>query len=132
MPFLVEADITDLVAKPFIASTNVDTDYYLTLGDQYIESIAQAKGVLDFDDIATPLVIELKQYGLSKMYIELFGDLSNVNNNEAFEEDKYQMKERYYYEKAKNMAKVLTKEMITQTVQDKTDRGSFSFDLNRA
>ena len=132
MAFLVEADITDLVAKPFIASSNVDTDYYLALGDEYIESIAQAKGVLDSTDIVEPLVIELKQYGLSKMYIELFGDLSNVNNNEAFEEDKYQFKVKYYAEKAKDMAKILTKEMITQSVQDKTDRGSFSFDLNRA
>lgn len=132
MAFLVLDDITDRVAVPFKTSSNVTIADYLILGDEYIVSFAQAKGVIDSADIATPLVIELKQYGLAKLYIELFGDLSSVNNNEAFEEDKYQFKVKYYMEKAKEMARVLTKEMIIQEVEDKTDRSSYSFDLNRA
>ena len=132
MAFLVEADITDKVAIPFIANTNTDIDLYLTKGDLYIESIAQAKGVIDPDDIATPMVIELKEYGLAKTYMELFQDAAFVNNKEAFEEDKYLAKLKYYQDKAKMMANVLTYEMIVKQVEDKTDRHAYSFDVNRA
>jgi len=132
MAFLVEADITDKVAIPFIANANTDINDYLTLGDEYIVSLAQALNVIDSDDIATPMVVELKQYGLSMLYVELFGDAMGVNNIEAFEEDKYSMKLKYYKEKAKDMKKVLTYEMITKSVKDKTDRHAFSFDMNRA
>ena len=132
MPFLTQNDITDKVASRFKTDANTDLDYYLDLGDQYIISLAQSKGVLDSNDIATPMVIELKQYGLSKVYIELFGDVANVNNNEAFEIDKYQNKVNYYMEKAKYYANQLTKEMILQEVEDITDRHSGSFELYRS
>jgi len=132
MPFLTQDDITDKVADRFKTDSNTDLDYYLDLGDQYIISLAQAKGVLDSSDIATPMVIELKQYGLSKVYIELFGDVANVNNNEAFEIDKYQNKVNYYMEKAKYYSSMLTKEMIIQEVKDLTDRHSHSFDMFRS
>lgn len=132
MAFLVEADITDKVAIPFIANANTDINTYLTKGDEYIESLAQSKGVLDPNDIATPMVIELKEYGLAKMYIELFQDASFVNNNEAFEEDKYMAKLKYYKDKANANAKVLTYHMIVKQVQDKTDRHAYSFDVNRS
>lgn len=132
MPFLTQNDITDKVASRFKTDANTDLDYYLDLGDQYIISLAQSKGVLDSTDIATPMVIELKQYGLSKVYIELFGDVANVNNNEAFEIDKYQNKVNYYMEKAKYYANQLTKEMILQEVEDITDRHSGSFELYRS
>ncbi len=132
MPFLTLDDITDKVADRFKTDANTDLDYYLDLGDQYIISLAQAKGVLDPSDIATPMVIELKQYGLSKVYIELFGDVANVNNNEAFEIDKYQNKVNYYMEKAKYYSSMLTQEMIVQEVKDLTDRHSHSFDMFRS
>jgi hypothetical protein len=132
MPFLIQDDITDKVASRFKTDANTDLDYYLDLGDQYIVSLAQSKGVLDSTDIATPMVIELKQYGLCKVYIELFGDVANVNNNEAFEIDKYQNKVNYYMEKAKYYANQLTKEMILQEVEDITDRHSGSFELFRS
>ncbi len=132
MPFLTQDDITDKVADRFKTDANTDLDYYLDLGDQYIISLAQAKGVLDPSDIATPMVIELKQYGLSKVYIELFGDVANVNNNEAFEIDKYQNKVNYYMEKAKYYSSMLTQEMIVQEVKDLTDRHSHSFDMFRS
>ena len=132
MPFLTQNDITDKVASRFKTDANTDLDYYLDLGDQYIVSLAQSKGVLDSTDIATPMVIELKQYGLCKVYIELFGDVANVNNNEAFEIDKYQNKVNYYMEKAKYYANQLTKEMILQEVEDITDRHSGSFELFRS
>ena len=132
MPFLTQDDITDKVADRFKTDSNTDLDYYLDLGDQYIISLAQAKGVLDPSDIATPMVIELKQYGLSKVYIELFGDVANVNNNEAFEIDKYQNKVNYYMEKAKYYSSMLTQEMIVQEVKDLTDRHSHSFDMFRS
>ena len=132
MPFLTQNDITDKVASRFKTDANTDLDYYLDLGDQYIISLAQSKGVLDSNDIATPMVIELKQYGLAKFYIELFGDVANVNNNEAFEIDKYQNKVNYYMEKAKYYANQLTKEMILQEVEDITDRHSGSFELYRS
>ena len=132
MPFLTQNDITDKVADRFKTDANTDLDYYLDLGDQYIISLAQAKGVLDSSDIATPMVIELKQYGLSKVYIELLGDVANVNNNEAFEIDKYQNKVNYYMEKAKYYSSMLTQEMIVQEVKDLTDRHSHSFDMFRS
>lgn len=132
MPFLTQNDITDKVASRFKTDANTDLDYYLDLGDQYIISLAQSKGVLDSTNIATPMVIELKQYGLAKFYIELFGDVANVNNNEAFEIDKYQNKVNYYMEKAKYYANQLTKEMILQEVEDITDRHSGSFELYRS
>ena len=132
MPFLTQNDITDKVADRFKTDANTDLDYYLDLGDQYIISLAQAKGVLDSSDIATPMVIELKQYGLSKVYIELLGDVANVNNNEAFEIDKYQNKVNYYIEKAKYYSSMLTQEMIVQEVKDLTDRHSHSFDMFRS
>jgi hypothetical protein len=36
MAFLVQADITDKVAFPFIADANTDIDFYLAKGDKYI------------------------------------------------------------------------------------------------
>lgn len=132
MAFLVQADITDKVAIPFIADANTDISVYLAKGDAYIVSLAQAKGVMDSADINTPMVIELKEYGLAKMYIDLFADAMLVNNNEAFEMDKYQKKVEYYMDRAKYMARELTWEMITNQVKDLTDRHASSFSLYRS
>jgi hypothetical protein len=132
MAFLVQADITDKVAIPFIASASTDIDTYLAKGDAYIVSLAQSKGVMDSANISTPLVIELKEYGLAKLYIDLFLDASYVNNLESFEADKYTQKRKDYEERAMAMAKLLTYEMITGSVEDKTDRSAFSFDLYRS
>jgi len=131
MAFLVQADITDKVAIPFIGDTNTDIDTYLAKGDAYIVSLAQSKGVLDSANINTPMVIELKEYGLAKLYIELFQDASYVNNIEAFESDKYKQKMEDYKVKAKEMAEMLTYEMITASVEDVSDRTATSFRLYR-
>lgn len=132
MAYLTQADITDKVAIPFILDANTDINAYLTMGDEYIESLAQARGVLDFTKIQTPLVIELKKYGLAKLYCELFADAMNVNNNEAYEQDKYQNKLNYYESKAKEYYKMITYEMIVGEVKDLTDRHANSFNMWRA
>jgi len=132
MAYLTQSDITDKVAIPFIGDANTDIQTYLDKGDAYIESLAQARGVLDFTLIQLPLVIELKEYGLAKLYCELFADVMNVNNNEAFEQDKYQNKMEYYKGKAKEYYKMITKEMITGEVKDLTDRHANSFNMWRA
>jgi len=132
MAYLSTDDITDKVAIPFIADPNTDIQVYLDKGDAYIESIAQSRGVLDFTKIQMPLVIELKEYGLAKLYCELFADVMNVNNNEAFEQDKYQNKMEYYKSKANDYFKQITYEMIVGEVKDLTDRHANSFDLWRA
>jgi hypothetical protein len=131
MPYLTSTDITDKVAKRFIGDTNTDIQVYLDKGDSAIESIAQAKGVLDFSDIATPLVYELKEYGLAVVYSKLFADAMNVNNNEAFESDKYFAKMKHYEEQMRYYSKTLTAEMIKQKVEDLTDRHSSSFEIWR-
>jgi hypothetical protein len=132
MAFLLEADLTDKVAIPFIADVNTDINVYLTKGDEAITSLAQAKGVLDSADIVEPLVYELKEYGLAIAYSKLFADAMAVNNNDAFESDKYASKMMHYKQEAKDNAKVLTYEMITQTVKDITDRSASSFNMWRA
>ena len=132
MAFLVQADITDKVAFPFIADANTDIDFYLAKGDKYIVSFAQAKGVLDSTDILTPLVIELQEYGLAMMYVDLFADVMNVNNNDAFDSDKYAIKMQYYKTRGVELKKQITYEMITGSVEDLTDRHAMSFDMNRA
>lgn len=131
MPYLVQADITDKVAIPFIADTNTDIQDYLDKGDKAIESLAQSLGVLDFTKIATPLVYELQEYGLAVVYKKLFADVMNVNNNEGFEQDKYQGKMEHYAAECEKYRKQLTYEMITGDVQDLTDRHSSSFDIYR-
>ncbi len=131
MPYLTSTDITDKVAKRFIGDTNTDIQVYLNKGDSAIESIAQAKGVLDFAKIVQPLVYELKEYGLAVVYSKLFADSMNVNNNDAFESDKYFAKMKHYEEQMRYYAKTLTAEMITQEVEDLTDRHSSSFDIWR-
>ena len=132
MAFLVEADLTDKVALPFIADVNTDINVYLTKGDEAITSIAQAKGVLDSADIVEPLVYELKEYGLAVVYCKLFADVGGVNNIEAFEADKYSAKFMHYKQEMKDNAKNLTYEMITQSVKDITDRSASSFNMWRA
>ena len=132
MAFLTSADITDKVAFPFIGDTNTDINVYLAKGDKYIVSLAQAKGVMDSADILTPLVIELLEYGLAMMYVDLFADVMNVNNNDSFESDKYANKMSYYKDRANMIKKELTFEMITGSVQDVTDRHASSFDMWRA
>ena len=131
MPYLTSTDITDKVAKRFIGDTNTGIQVYLDKGDSAIESIAQAKGVLDFAKIFQPLVYELKEYGLAVVYSKLFADSMNVNNNDAFESDKYFAKMKHYEEQMRYYAKTLTAEMITQEVEDLTDRHSSSFDIWR-
>ena len=132
MAFLTSADITDKIAIPFIADTNTDINVYLAKGDKYIISLAQAKGVMDSADILTPMVIELLEYGLAMMYVDLFADVMNVNNNDSFESDKYDNKMSYYKDRANMLKKELTYEMITGSVQDVTDRHASSFDMWRA
>tara|TARA_R110001592_G_scaffold201850_1_gene451054 strand:+ start:4530 stop:4928 length:399 start_codon:yes stop_codon:yes gene_type:complete len=132
MAYLVQADITDKVAFPFIADTNTDIDFYLTKGDKYIVSFAQSRGVLDSADILTPLVIELQEYGLAMMYVDLFADVMNVNNNDAFDSDKYAIKMQYYKTRGVELKKQITYEMITGDVKDITDRHASSFDMYRA
>ena len=132
MAFLTQDDITDKVAIPFIADTNTDIDFYLAKGDKYIESLAQAKGVMDFTDILEPLVIELQEYGLAMLYVDLFADVMNVNNNDSFESDKYANKMNYYKTRGVELRKQLTYEMITGSVKDITDRHAQSIDLWRS
>lgn len=132
MAFLIEADITDKVALPFIGDANTDINTYLTKGDEAIISLAQAKGVMDSADIVEPLVYELKEYGLAVVYSKLFADAMVVNNNDGFEVDKYAMKMRHYKQEMIDNAKMLTYEMITQDVQDITDRHASSFNMYRA
>ena len=132
MAYLVQADITDRVAIPFIAFADVDIDIYLAKGDKYIESLAQRLGVMDFTDILEPLVIELQEYGMAKVYQDLFKDMMNVNNVDSFEADKYANKMVLYKERAISLSKELTYEMITGQVKDLTDRHSSSFDMWRS
>ena len=131
MPYLTTVDITDKVAIPFIADPNTDIQDYLDKGDKAIESLAQSKGVLDFSKIATPLVYELQEYGLAVVYKKLFADVMNVNNNEGFDQDKYENKMEHYEGQCDKYRKMLTYEMITNEVKDMTDRHSASFDIYR-
>lgn len=128
--YINDADVTDNVIKAFTL------DPYLAEADKKVISLAQRNGVFDADDIATEdghaKNSEVLRYAVVFVCMRVCQDYMGTNNNDLpVEIEKYAVKYKSYNEELKLLDGTITKEMITDEVDETADR-STAYRLYRA
>jgi hypothetical protein len=112
MAYITTADITDSVARDFVADVDTRLTAWMTNTTAEIESIAQEKGVA-VADIETPIHYKIKEYAIAYYCFLIFQDSFGENDVEVAEMEVHERKLQYYLEKCNALRPTLTKEMFS-------------------
>ena len=131
--YIKTEDITDKVVNVFDLISPTD---YLAEADQEVIDLAARNGVFDADDIATESghvkSHKVLRYAVVFLCMRVCQDKMGVNNTDLpIEIEKYAVKYNMYMKELKMLDGQITKEMITDTVDQVSERAQ-SFRLFRA
>lgn len=119
MAYLVAADITDKVISNGVFSL---TDY-LDEADDAVNALAETHGIYSTDLIETdPLHYLVKRYAISYLCMRVCQDKMGVNNVDFPDSEKYAVKYDMYSRAIPDLRNMITRDMLTGTVDEVSDR----------
>lgn len=102
-------------------SDKFDVSTYIEEANEEIEDLAQRLGVADTTDISSPLHHKVKRYGICYALLRLSQDKIGTNTPDIALE-KYTKLYELYQEELDRLNKQITKQMITNDVDEIVDR----------
>lgn len=111
-------------------SEKFDVSGYVSEANEEIEDLAQRLGVRDTSDISVPLHHKVKRYGICYCLLRLSQDKIGTNTPDVTLE-KYVKLYDLYTQELNDLSKQITKQMVTNDIDEIIDRVGGSFLLYR-
>ena len=116
--YISTSDITDDIINDFgntIVSAKVE------LSDDAVESMALSKGVSSGDIETDPVNYLVREWAIAWVCFRICRDYLGKNNLESFDQDKYAVKGKIYFEEMADLDGRITKEVLRGTVNSARD-----------
>lgn len=110
--YITTADLTDSLARDFVAAQDARVDKWMENTDLEVECIGLSLGVQP-DNIYEPVNYKIKEYAVCYFYFLLFQDCYAENDVDLTDNESYLNKLKWYKERCNELRPALTKELFT-------------------
>ena len=109
--YIATTDITDSLARDFIAGSDARVDKWMERTDGELQSMALSLGV-PVESIYTPLNSRVKEYAVAYFCFLLFQDTNGENDVENPDNEVYLVKLKWYMERVGFLQTQITRELM--------------------